>query len=61
MGPLNHARGAGNHLQDVVEIVRDAARQLAQRLQLIALAQLGLQPVALADILHDADQPPRAA
>jgi hypothetical protein len=39
--------------QQVVEVVRDAAGELADRLHLLRLAQALLQPLAVAHVAHD--------
>ena len=47
-------RVAGDHGQQVVEVVRDAAGELADRVELLRLAQLLLQPVRRGDVLDHA-------
>ena len=42
--------------QDVVEVVGDAAGELADRFHLLRLAKLGLQRLAMGDVDHDAAQ-----
>ena len=51
-GPAQHVRRALDHGQEVVEIVRDAAGELAERLHLVGLAELvlGLGPFADLDL-----------
>ena len=44
---LHHLAVAEDRREDVVEVVRDAAGQGAHRLELLRLAQLRLEPVAL--------------
>ena len=48
-----HAAVAGDHGQQVVEVVRDAARELADGLHLLRLPELALEPLALAHVLGD--------
>ena len=43
--PVEHLQIADHDLEQVVEVVRDAAGQLADRLHLLALAQLRLHVV----------------
>ena len=42
---------AEDHRQEVVEVVRDAAGEPAERLHLVGLAQLALEPLGLAQIV----------
>ena len=52
---LAHERGVvGDHREQVVEVVRDAARELADRLQPLRLAQARLQPDVVGDVGRDA-------
>ena len=44
---------AADHHQDVVEVVRDAAGQLADGFQLLRLSQLGLEPAPVFHLLLD--------
>ncbi|MGH6927437.1 MAG: CHASE3 domain-containing protein, partial [Dongiaceae bacterium] len=46
---------AGDDREQVVEVVGDAARQLAHALHALRVQQLPLQPLALADVLDDGD------
>ena len=48
---------AGDDREQVVEVVRDAARQAAHRLHLLGLPELFLEPEALGDVHHRADHP----
>ena len=41
--------------QDVVEVVRDAARQRSERIELLGFANALLQPPPLRDVRDDAD------
>ena len=52
---------AVNDGEDVVEIVRDAAGELADGLHLLRLAQLLLQPPLRRDIAEQAEQQERLA
>ena len=45
--PLQDLQVAHHHLQQVVEVVRDAARELANGLHLLRLTQLLLSPLKL--------------
>ena len=52
---LAHERGVvGDHRQQVVEVVRDAARELADGLQPLRLAQARLEPDVVGDVGRDA-------
>jgi hypothetical protein len=51
----------GDHRQQIVEIVGDAAGQLSQRLHLLRLAQLLLEQLALGDVAQDHQQLVRPA
>jgi hypothetical protein len=44
---------AGDHRQQVVEVVRDAAGEAADRLHLLRVAQPALEPLALADVVGE--------
>ena len=46
-------RVAGNDVQEVVEVVRDAACQGADGLHLLGLAKLGLEALPLGDVAPD--------
>ena len=48
---LHEAGMALNHRQNIVEIVRNACRQLADRLHLLRLAQLAFEQQVFSDIL----------
>ena len=48
-------RKAGNRCQRVVQVVRDPARQPANRLHLLRLAQLVFEQAPVGDVLHGAD------
>ena len=47
--------------EDVVEVVRDAARERAERIELLRLAHALFQPPALRDVADDAEQANRLA
>ena len=44
---------AGDHRQQVVEVVRDAAGEPADRLHLLRVGEPALEPLALADVVRD--------
>ncbi len=44
---------AGDHRQQVVEVVRDAARQAPDRLHLLGVREPPLEPLALADVVRE--------
>ena len=46
-----------NRVQQIVEVVRDAGRQLADRLHFLRLLQFGLQSLQLADFKSGPDKP----
>jgi hypothetical protein len=48
-----HLAVPGHHRQQVVEVVRHAAGELAHRLHLLRLTELALEPLTLADVLGD--------
>ena len=52
-GFFQDADGAGDHGQDVVEVVRDAARQLADRIHLLRMAQLGFRGLLFGQVAAD--------
>ena len=52
-GFFQDADGAGDHGQDVVEVVRDAARQLADRVHLLRMAQLGFRGLLFGQVAAD--------
>ena len=54
--PLQQFQIAGDHRQQVVEVVRDAAGQLADRLHLLGLAQLLLHALARRDVADEAGE-----
>ena len=54
-------RVAGDRGQRVVQIVRDAAGEPADRFHLLRLPQLILEQPAVGDVLHGADHPQRTA
>jgi hypothetical protein len=45
-----------DHREEIIEVMRDAARELTQRFHALGSAELLLQLAALADVLH---RPPR--
>ncbi len=49
---------ADDDAKQVVEVVRDAAGELADRLHLLRLAQLGLHPLLARDVLGEGEQQP---
>ena len=53
--PSASSRVAGDGGQRVVEVVRDAAREPADRLHLLRLPELILELAAVGDVLHRAD------
>jgi hypothetical protein len=50
--PLDHFQIAGHHRQQIVEVMRDAAGQLADRFHLLRLDQCRLRPFAFGHFLH---------
>ena len=50
--------GAGDHRQDVVEVVGDAAGQLADRFHLLGLAELGFRGLLFRQVPADEEMPP---
>ncbi len=52
-GLFQNPDGAGDHGQDVVEVMRDAAGQLADRVHLLDLADLGVRGLLLGQIAAD--------
>ena len=52
-GLLQDADGAGDDGQDVVEVVRDAAGQLADRVHLLRLPQLGFRGLLFGQVAAD--------
>ena len=57
LGPVGHRIGqdfdrSRDHSEDVVEVVRDASGQLADRLHLLDLSDLGLRRLGLAEALQ---------
>ena len=52
-GILQDADGAGDHGQDVVEVVRDAARQLADRIHLLHVPKLGFRGLLFRQVAAD--------
>ena len=56
-GFLQDADGAGDHGQDVVEVVRDAAGQLADRVHLLNMPQLGFRGALLRQVAADEEMP----
>ena len=53
---LEHARVAADHGQQIVEVVRDAAREAADRVHLLRLAQLLLERELLGEVARLRDQ-----
>ena len=53
-----NADGAGDDRQDVVEVVGDAAGELADRVHLLGLPELGFGGALLGDIAADEEMPP---
>src|SRR2546423_1458079 len=58
VGEIRVARDRG---EQVVEVVRDAARELPDRFHALRAPKLFLQQLALADVLHHADRELRLA
>ena len=56
-GFVQDADGAGDHGQDVVEVVRDAAGQLADRVHLLDMPQLGFRRLLLRQVAADEEMP----
>ena len=54
-------RVAGDRGQRVVQVVRDAAREPADRFHLLRLPELILELTAVGHVLHRPDHPPRAS
>ena len=52
-GFLQNADGAGDHGQDVVEVMRDAARELADRIHLLRMPQLGFRGLLFGQVPAD--------
>ena len=52
-GFFQDADGAGDHGQDVVEVVRDAAGELADRIHLLRMAQLGFRGLLFGQVAAD--------
>src|ERR1700722_7689511 len=52
---------AGDHSEDIVEVVGDAAGELADRLHLLRLAQLLVGGEVLGDVAHETVEQPAAA
>ena len=50
---LQDTDGAGDHGQDVVEVVRDAARQLADRIHLLHVPELGFRGLLFRQVAAD--------
>ena len=56
-GFLQDADGAGDHGQDIVEVVRDAAGELADRVHLLRMPQLGFRGLLLGQVAADEEMP----
>ena len=52
-GFFQDADGAGDHGQDIVEVVRDAARELADRIHLLRMPQLGFRGLLFGQVAAD--------
>ena len=57
-GLLQDSDGPGDHGQDIVEVVRDAAGQLADRVHLLDMAHLRFRGLLLGQVAADEEMPP---
>ena len=55
----NDGQVTAQHGEDVVEVVRNSTGQRAERIELLCLALLRLEPAVLGDISDDPDEPNR--